>query len=237
LIRNLVVSINRYLNISQLSLPEIKSLLTADSPLIRFSSPKGNGGDTNDDGFESILIRDFDPFAKKLKSPLPSLHNPFVFLTNFASAHLTSHVNMTDFSFQIFHSQLYSQLVSLRKQQREAEAETETETEVPSVPIFATVPFTTESSLENLLRRNVILRKIFVEKEMEKKLAGGQGGEERLRSLQFRELDLFQLTAGKLEMEDRIHFTGVPMAMSVVISLNLMCQQANIAAAQSQKRG
>jgi hypothetical protein len=71
--------------------------------------------------------------------------------------------------------------------------------ETPSYP-------TTVYSLERIRRRNIVLRDIFV------------------NQLGFEELDQHQLTAGKLDTRDNLHYAGVPRVMSVIISLNLMCK-------------
>jgi hypothetical protein len=73
------------------------------------------------------------------------------------------------------------------------------------VKIFESASYTTALPLENYRRRNVVLRDVLV------------------NQLHFEELDQHQLTAAKLDSQDRIHYAGVPRAMSVIISLNLMC--------------
>jgi hypothetical protein len=75
-----------------------------------------------------------------------------------------------------------------------------------SIRIFESSSHTTRLPLENIQRRNVILRDVFV------------------NQLDFLELDQYQLTAGKFDTFDGVHYVGVPRAMSVIISLNLMCQ-------------
>jgi hypothetical protein len=103
-------------------------------------------------------------------------------------------LNLTDFYFRISNSTFLS---NLRHDLPSLQA---------TIQIFESSSYTTMFSLESYRRRNLILRDVF------------------LNQLHLEELDQYQLTAGKLDKRDRIHYSGVPRFMSVVISLNLICK-------------
>lgn len=138
------------------------------------------------------MAKEFFPLTRNSRFLFETI-KPSILMTGFAWAHLTD-LNMTDFRLRVLNSRLLfdlqSELLSLPK----------------SVKIFESSSYSTRFPLENLRRRNRVLRDIFV------------------NQLQFEELDQHQLTAGKLDSHDSLHYAGVPRAMSVIISLNLMCK-------------
>lgn len=103
-------------------------------------------------------------------------------------------LNMTDFHHRIIHSEIVKNI------RQDLLPLTET------IKIFQSSTYATKVSLEPLRRRNNVLRNLFV------------------KQLHFRELDEYQLTATKFEAPDGLHYKGVSRYMSVMISLNLMCQ-------------
>jgi hypothetical protein len=120
-----------------------------------------------------------------------------VFSTGFSWAHFTD-LNLTDFRLRIMNSTLVSKIQS--------DLLSDNKMMTSSIRIFESSSHTTRLPLENIQRRTVILRDVFV------------------NQLDFLELDQYQLTAGKFDTFDGVHYVGVPRAMSVIISLNLMCQ-------------
>jgi hypothetical protein len=124
-------------------------------------------------------------------------------MTGFAWAHLTD-LNMTDFRHRVLHSKLLFDIKEMILSSQEGKTNAKMKTK--SIEIFESSSYSTRFPLENLRRRNVVLRDIFV------------------NHLQFEELDQYQLTAGKLDSHDALHYAGVPRVMSVLISLNLMCK-------------
>lgn len=119
---------------------------------------------------------------------------PSVFITDFSWAHLTD-LNLTDFYLRVSNSTF---IANLRNDLFTLPKKT--------IKIFETSSYTTLFPLENYRRRNLVLRELFV------------------NHLQMEELDEYQLTAGKLDARDRIHYAGVPRYMSMMISLNLICK-------------
>ena len=103
-------------------------------------------------------------------------------------------LNMTDFSSRVSNSLFIS---NLRHDLLPLQK---------TISIFESSSYTTLFPLESYQRRNLILRDVFIDQ------------------LHLEELDQYQLTAGKLDTRDRIHFAGVPRFMSVMISLNLICK-------------
>jgi hypothetical protein len=115
-------------------------------------------------------------------------------MTGFSWGHLTD-LNMTDFRLRVLNSTFVTDIRDNLLPLKK-----------PVIKIFETSSFTTRFTLESYRRKNTVLRDIFV------------------NQLDFEELDQHQLTAGKLDCYDRMHYSGIPRVMSVMISLNLMCQ-------------
>jgi hypothetical protein len=114
-------------------------------------------------------------------------------MTGFSWAHFTD-LNMTDFRLRVLNSTFLSQIrdsVLLLKE---------------TIKIFEATSYTTSFALEGCLRRNTVLKDLFVNK------------------FGFDELDQNQITAGKLDGHDGLHYAAIPRTMSVIISLNLMCK-------------
>jgi hypothetical protein len=114
-------------------------------------------------------------------------------------------LNMTDFRLRIMKSTFLSDI------QKEL---------IPlknTVQIFESASYTTRFSLEAYRRRNAVMRDIFV------------------NQLHFEEFDQHQLTAGKLDCLDGLHYGGVPRAMSVMIALNLMCKSPSSRTSREEK--
>jgi hypothetical protein len=144
---------------------------------------------------------EFQRYVKSLFYPLTGYsHIPFkdikptIFSTGFSWAHFTD-LNLTDFRLRIMNSGLVTDIQNELLPMKNC------------IKIFETPSYpTTVYSLERIRRRNIVLRDVFV------------------TQLRFEELDQHQLTAGKLDTRDYLHYAGVPRVMSVIISLNLMCK-------------
>jgi hypothetical protein len=148
----------------------------------------------SDAGLNRFVRREFFPFTGYVNLPFDTI-KPSVFMTGFSWGHLTD-LNLTDFRIRVLNSTFVSKI------------RTDLLPLKNSIRIFETNSYSTTSNLrlENYQRRNVILREIFV------------------NQLHFEELDQYQLTAAKFDSRDGFHYAGVPRAMSVIISLNLMCK-------------
>jgi hypothetical protein len=145
------------------------------------------------------MRKQYFPISNHSHIPFQQI-KPSLFMTNFAWAHLTD-LNMTDFTSRVlnsaFVSNLRQDLLPLQKKRQGRQR---------TIQIFETSSYTTMFPAEGYRRRNLILREVFV------------------NQLHLEELDEYQITAGKLDSHDRIHFAGVPRFMSVIISLNLICK-------------
>jgi hypothetical protein len=115
-------------------------------------------------------------------------------MTGFSWAHFTD-LNMTDFRLRVLNSTFVSQIRAELLPLKKT-----------VIKIFETASSFYHFPLESYRRRNAVLRDVFV------------------NQLGFEELDQYQLTAAKLDAQDGLHYSGVPRAMSVIISLNLMCK-------------
>jgi hypothetical protein len=106
-------------------------------------------------------------------------------------------LNMTDFRLRVMNSTFVSDVRNELLPLKDL------------IKIFESTSYTTAFPLENYRRRNVVLRDVLV------------------NQFHFEELDQHQLTAAKLDSQDGLHYAGVPRAMSVIISLNLMCNSSS----------
>jgi hypothetical protein len=147
------------------------------------------------------MKREYTPLSQY--SPIPfQRFQPDIFMTGFSWGHLTD-VNMTNFRLRIMNSPFLSNIqqdLLLVNGNSEGKGKGK-----DLIKIFQTNSYSNLYSLESFRRRNFVLKEIFV------------------NQLGFEELDEYQITAAKLDSQDRIHYAGVPRVMSVIISLNLMC--------------
>jgi hypothetical protein len=156
-------------------------------------------------------MKEFFPISNH--SDLPFLETkPSIFFLNFAWAHLTD-PNLTDFTSRVLNSTFLSDLrrflLPLQKKESPKQTQQQQQQQQQMIQIFETSSYTTVMSAEGYRRRNMILRDLFV------------------NQLHLKELDEYQITAGKLDAYDRIHFAGVPRFMSVIIALNLICKPSS----------